>query len=155
DHRPFPNPHLPDFETVLPEAQPLHTSQSVPPADFPPIEYGLEEAVARWAGSIWATETPPVPEHAAGEEAAAPADAARAQGAQQTLEGPPGERTQAAPTVAMESVRLALARGASPLVVRDSALAGLLSGTDGWFDESLFAIALPGIRNVPAKGKRA
>ena len=161
DYRPFNSPRLPIIDPLVAAELRLHRSASAPMADLPDVTYGFAQAVAKWAGDIWTTDTTPLPleegqkpEQAPAEAGAAPAPEAADTGTPRDLSGLHEESVsqQGLGPQAGAPADSAAAATAAPLVNAPApgaptlALAELLAGTSQsgfMFENALFAVGLP------------
>ncbi|HEY6817505.1 MAG TPA: putative Ig domain-containing protein [Croceibacterium sp.] len=156
DHSPFDSPFVEDPVIAMPYGQPLHRSNSAVRPEMDPIVYGFADAVAKWAGDIHATTTPPPPAEGTEEDAAT--TEARARSEQAAAEGI-AAASESVPAAVIDMNATPLAAGtrldSAPRI--QTALVPA-AGTEGegwsWIDNPLHLIALPLIRPEALAGRR-
>ncbi|OYX96108.1 MAG: hypothetical protein B7Y74_02350 [Novosphingobium sp. 35-62-5] len=150
DSRFFNSPRLPIIDPLVAADLRLHRSTSAPMADLPEVTYGFAQAVAKWAGDIWTTDTTPLPP----EEGVKPAEKPAEKGAPATPKAANPEVHQTAPD-GTGPLTNAPAPGTPALM-----LANLLAGPSPsgfMLEDALIAVGLPVLipnREDRAKGRR-
>jgi hypothetical protein len=164
------NPYLPRIENSVPEVGELFWSTIPDPERFPPLTYGLEEAVARWSGAIWATKTMSADQLKARQAylaslagKGAPAANGQQQPTTPSNAAKPGDSTgtpsapldpPGTPPVVHTGNTAAAADAPNDLAATLAGFVEELAGNaEANWDKSLFAIALPMIRLNPAEDK--
>jgi hypothetical protein len=142
DYSPFDSPFVREPDGVVPQGQPIHLSTSAPRPAIDPIVYGFAEAVAKWAGDIHATTTPPP---VAEEDKSEAQKLAEAESEKATAEGVAAATTSATAVVDMTATPLAAGTRLDPSSRIQTALVAEDEGWS-WIVNPLHLFALPAIR---------